>query len=94
MANYGSSAPAAGASQRAIAALVLALAAFFCCGPFTGIPAAIVGWMELGAINSGQSSPAGKWMAQVGLWVGIAASVIHSVIGVLYFLLAILSSAR
>lgn len=70
-------APKTGASGKAITSLILAIAALvLCCGPLTGIPAAIVGWMELGAINAGQSSPAGRWMAQVGIWGGIALSVL------------------
>ncbi len=69
--------PQAGASQRAIIALSLALAGLFCCGPFTALPAAVVGWIELDAINKGQSPPAGKWMAQVGLWGGIVFTILH-----------------
>ncbi len=84
----------AGASQKAIIALVLAIAALICCGPFTGIPAAIVGWMELGAIDRGESSPAGKWMAQVGLWGGIACTVIHVVIYFFYVIFAMLAASN
>jgi hypothetical protein len=70
----------AGASAKAIIALILAIAGLvLCCGPIAGIPAAIVGWMELGAINAGQSSPAGRWMAQAGIWGGIAISVLFVV---------------
>ena len=82
----------AGAGQKAIIALVLAIVGLLCCGPFAGIPAAIVGWMELNAINSGSSPAAGKWMALVGLWGGIAVTVIHGALWLLYFLLALASS--
>ncbi|MEP6947281.1 MAG: zinc ribbon domain-containing protein [Acidobacteriota bacterium] len=87
------SASAAGPSSRAIIALVLAILSLICCGPFSGIPAAIVGWMELGAINQGQSPPAGKWMAQVGLWGGIACTVLHIIIYVIYLLFAVLAAS-
>ena len=88
--------PAAGggASQRAIIALVLAIAALFCCGPLAGIPAAIVGWMELDAINKGLSSAAGKWMAQVGLWGGIAFTILHIVGYIIYVLFMLMAGAR
>lgn len=87
--------PAAnGPGQKAIIALVLAIAALLCCGPLSGIPAAIVGWMELGAIGRGESPPAGKWMAQVGLWGGIASTVIHVVIYFLYVVFAIFASSN
>lgn len=90
----GQPAAAGGASQRAIIALVLAIVGLVCCGPFAGIPAAIVGWMEIDSINKGQSPAAGKWMAQVGLWGGIAVSIIHSVLWVLYLLFVLMAGAR
>jgi hypothetical protein len=83
----------AGPSQRAIIALALAVLALICCGPFSGIPAAVVGWMELGAINQGQSSPAGKWMAQVGLWGGVAFTLLHIVIYVIYVVFAMVAAS-
>lgn len=82
----------AGASQRAVAALILTVAGLFCCGFLTGIPAAIVGWMEISAIKNGQSPPAGMWMAQVGLWGGIAVSIITT-IGAFIFLMLSAASA-
>lgn len=84
--------PSGGAGQKAVAALILAVAGLLCCGPFTGIPAAIVGWMEIGAIKEGRSAPNGMWMAQVGLWGGIAVSIIHTVLGVIFGFLSMLSS--
>jgi hypothetical protein len=69
-------------------ALGLAAAALFCCGPITGIPAAIVGWLELAAIKEGRSPASGKWMALVGIFVGIAATVLH----VVFYMLGVLSS--
>jgi hypothetical protein len=86
--------PSAGASQRAMIALGLAIAALFCCGPLTGIPAAIVGWMELDSIKKGQSSEAGKWMAMVGLWGGIAFTVLHIVIYAIYVIFVMLATAN
>ena len=83
-----------GAGQKAIIALVLAIVALLCCGPFTGIPAAIVGWMELNSIKTGQSSPAGKWMAMVGLWGGIAISILASIGYILLILLQLMSGPR
>ena len=81
----------AGASQRAIISVVLAGLALVCCGLFTGIPAAIMGWMELDAISKGQSSPAGKWMAQVGLYGGIAFSILHLIVTVIWLMLSALA---
>ena len=86
--------PSAGASQKAIAALILAIAGLICCGPFTGIPAAIVGWMEMGSIKEGRSPQSGMWMAQVGLWGGIAVSIIHTILGVVFGFLSMLSGPR
>lgn len=64
-------------SGRATTALVLGIAGFFCCGVFTGIPAMIVGWMEISAIRQGQSPPNGMKFAQIGLWGGAIATVLH-----------------
>lgn len=85
---------AGGTGQKAVAALILAIVGLLCCGPFTGIPAAIVGWLELDAIKNGKSPAAGKWMAQVGLWGGIAVSIIHSIFAVLYMAFAMMASTN
>lgn len=85
---------AQGPSGRAIAALILAIAALvLCCGPLTGIPSAILGWLELDAISKGQSSPAGKWMAQVGLWGGIALTILGAIGFILWILLSLMAAS-
>jgi Domain of unknown function (DUF4190) len=73
-------------------AMVLAIGGIFCCGPVLGVPAAILGWLELDAIKSGRAPEGGKTMAMVGLWGGIAATVIHIVIWILWVFLGALSS--
>ncbi len=84
---------ASGQSQKGLISLILAIAGLFCCGPFTGVPAAILGWMELDAIKSGRSSSENKWMAMAGLWGGIASAVIHIGGYVLWILMGMLSAA-
>lgn len=86
--NFAPPANGGGPSQRAIAALVLTVAGLMCCGPLTGIPAAIVGWMETDAIKKGQAPPGGMWMAQVGLWGGIIVTILTTIGGFLFFLLS------
>jgi hypothetical protein len=82
-ANFAS--PSPGASGRAIGSLILTICALvLCCGPLTGIPGAILGWMEISAIREGRASPRGMMMAQIGLWGGIILSVITSIISVLW----------
>lgn len=76
-----------GNSNRAMLAAGLAVAGLFCCGFLTGIPAAIMGWLELQAINEGKSSPDGKMMAQVGLWLGIAGTIINAIANIFIFIL-------
>lgn len=73
--------------------MILAIVAVLCCGPFTGVPAAILGWMELDGIKSGRTSPDSKVMAMIGLWGGIAASVIHAGLYILWILLSMMSAA-
>lgn len=72
-----------GASGRAMAAVGLAVLAPFCCGLLSGIPAAILGWLEIQAIKEGKSSPAGMMMAQIGLWGGIIGSIIGTIVGII-----------
>lgn len=72
--------------------MILAIVALICCGPFTGVPAAILGWMELDSIKNGRSPADGKAMAMVGLWGGIASSLIHIFGYVLWVLMGMLSA--
>lgn len=84
---------AAPESQKPMIAMILAIAGFLCCGPVLGIPAAILGWMELDAIKNGRSPESGKMMAMVGLWGGIAATVAHVFFYVIWFFLGLISSS-
>ncbi len=59
------------ASGLALTALILGILSFCCCGLFAGIPAAIVGWIENNNIKAGKSSEKGKWMAIVGIVLGL-----------------------
>jgi len=79
-------------TQKAMISMILAIAAFLCCGPFLGIPAAILGWLELTAIKEGRADAGGKTMATVGLWGGIAATVLHVVGYGVWVLLGMLSA--
>lgn len=81
------------ASQKPMIAMILAIAAFFCCGPLLGIPAAILGWMELDAIKNGRSPEGGRTMATVGLWGGVIATAFHTIFYLIWFLLGLVSSA-
>lgn len=84
--------PGAQQSQKGLVSLILAIVALICCGPFAGIPAAILGWMELDAIKSGRAPADNKWMALVGLWGGIASTILHIIGYVLYVMLGMLSA--
>lgn len=92
--NFAPPPPAAsgGASQRATTALILAITGLFCCGPFTSIPAMIVGWMEITAIKQEQSPPAGLRFAQVGLWGGVAVTLLQTA-GFLFWLIISMMAA-
>ena len=78
---YGQSYPNAGntsggASGRAIAALVCMILSFVACGPFTSIPAIILGKQEMDAIKRGEASRAGDGLAKAGFYGGIASTVL------------------
>jgi len=59
------------AGSLALIALICGILSFCCCGIFAGIPAMIIGWLENKNISAGQSSEKGKWMAMVGMILGI-----------------------
>ena len=90
--HFGGPTGAPTASQKGLFSLILAIVALVCCGPFAGIPAAILGWMELDAIKNGRTPADNKWMAVVGLWGGIASTVLHIIGYVLYVMLGMLSA--
>lgn len=89
---FGGPSPAPAVSQKGLFSLILAIVALICCGPFAGIPAAILGWMELDAIKNGRSPADNKWMAMVGLWGGIVSTLLHIAAYVLYVMLGMLSA--
>lgn len=71
------------ASGMAVAALVLGILSFCCCGFIAGIPALILGFMENGKIGRGESSSKGKWMALVGMILG-AISILLSCLQIIW----------
>ena len=75
-----------GASGKAIACLVLGILSLIGCGCLAGIPALILSYGELKAINAGESSPAGRGFAKAGLimgWISIGLTILVGVIGTL-----------
>jgi hypothetical protein len=53
----------------AVASLICAIAGF--CIPLVSLAAVIMGWVELGNIKKGASSPEGRGMASAGLGLGL-----------------------
>ncbi len=77
-----------GASGKAIAALILGIAAFVCCGFFTAIPALILGRSEEKAIQEGRSPQAGLTLAKVGWILGLV-NIILNVISIIFIVIYI-----
>jgi hypothetical protein len=78
-------------SNAAVWALVLGILSWVTCGIFTAIPAWIIGQNELSAIKRGESSPAGKSIAQVGMWLGISNIILTILVIIFTFLVLILT---
>ncbi len=75
-----------GASGRAIAAMVVSIVSLvICCWP-AGITGAILGKMEMNAIQEGRAPQAGETMAKVGFYLGIVGTAIALLANALYFL--------
>lgn len=87
--------PAAGesAGPLAIGALICGILSFLGCACFTGIPAIIMGKMELNKIEQGLSSRAGKGLAFAGFIMGIINLVLALLVMGLYFVLIVLGVA-
>ncbi len=83
----GPETPAAGG--RAVAALILGILSLMCMGFVTGIPAIILGQMELKAIKAGHAPVSGESSAKVGLILGIIGTVLTclSVIAVIVMII-------
>ncbi|MEM9190151.1 MAG: DUF4190 domain-containing protein [Myxococcota bacterium] len=92
----GGAPPAGGgsASGMAIAALVLGIASWFCGGIFLSIPGAIIGKIELGKIDRGESAAAGSGMAKAGFWISVINVAATLIFGLLYciFMIFVASS--
>jgi len=74
------------ASGNATAALVCGILGLVCgCFP-TAIAAWVVGSKEVKAIDAGQSSQAGRSMAQIGMILGIIGTIL-GIIGIIWYAL-------
>ena len=78
--------PSAGTGGRAIISLALSIGGLLLCCALLSVPGAILGWMEVNAIKEGRSSPNGLSMAQIGMWTGIAISIVNLLVYGFFFL--------
>jgi len=69
-----------GASNMAIAALVCGIGAWFVLPLVAAIAAIVIGKMEVGKIDRGESSHAGRTFAQIGMWLGVA-QIVLAIVG-------------
>ena len=63
-------------STRALITLILGVLSLVCAGFMTGIPAIIIGNMELNAIKRGEAPKEGEGIAKVGFILGIVGTVL------------------
>lgn len=76
------------ASGRAVASMILSIVSVFTCGPLLSIPGLILGKMELNAIRQGQAPAAGETFAKIGFYLGIAATALSCLVGIVWLLIA------
>jgi hypothetical protein len=63
-------------STRAVVTLILGILSLVCGGFLTGIPAIIIGQMELKAIKKGEAPKEGEGVTKVGFILGIVGTVL------------------
>jgi hypothetical protein len=68
--------PSQTGSTRAVVTLILGILSLVCGGFLTGIPAIIIGQMELKAIKKGEAPKEGEGVTKVGLILGIVGTVL------------------
>ena len=73
---YGPPGPQPATSGSAVTALVLGILGLVMCGPFTAIPAIIVGRNATREIDASQGRLGGRGMAQAGYVLGIIGTVL------------------
>ncbi len=81
------------ASTNAIIALVAGILAYVFCPFILGIVAWIMGKGELGKIDRGESSEAGRTLAKIGMWLGIVNVILSILFGLVYVLIIVLAIA-
>ena len=84
--------PKGGAGNKAMFSLILGILSFLCCGPFTGIPGAILGKMEMDAIKQGRAPESNLGMAKAGFWISIIATALWIVGIILAIFLGLLTN--
>ena len=77
-------------STRALATLILGVLSLICGGFMTGIPAIILGHMELNAIKKGEAPKEGEGLAKVGYILGIVGTVLTCLAMLAIFFLMVL----
>ena len=68
--------------RKSRAALIGALAALsvFCCGLFTGVPAAVLAWDDLKAMDTGRLPTKNRTLVQIAMWFAIGGSVLWGLV--------------
>lgn len=73
-------------SSNAVMALVFGILSWILCGILTGIPAWIIGNIELKKISQGISPESNRGMATAGMWLGIVNTIIFA-LGIIVFII-------
>jgi hypothetical protein len=77
----------------AIVSLVCGILGILCCGLLSGIPAIITGYMAKNNVDSNPSQYGGRGLAVAGMILG-GVSVLFSILGIIYYIVMIVSMSR
>lgn len=91
---HGTSGQAAAAqqNQKALWSMILGILGLVCCGPFTGVPATILGHLAKQEIAAAGGRESGSGMAQAGFVMGII-SIALAVLGLVAWVFLVVAGA-
>jgi len=82
-----------GPSGKAITALILGILSIICCGFLVGVPAIIIGKLEMNAFKRGETNKTSRDLAQIGFITGIVGTSLTCLATILWLILVAIGAS-